>query len=193
MKLTQLVLGLMLLTVSSYAGESYKKIYFEAEEKIDVKTLTEVLKEVDTIPPLKGQPVVLTLSATWCFACHRVQPEMDRLAKRYPHVKFLYVYIGSDESIIREKSGETALIETIDFQENVANDFSSKTIPRILSLPKTFLIKPNGALVSEGSPSLDSYFAKITKFANKESRKMIPASSTPASSVFESAGGVVSE
>ncbi len=48
---------------------------------------------------LKGRPVVVNFWATWCAPCVQEMPDLDRMAKELPEIKFVGIGIDSEQNI----------------------------------------------------------------------------------------------
>ena len=101
-------------------------------------SLTTLDGERVELSQLKGRPVVLNFWATWCAACKREQPHLERLAREVPEVTVLRLS-DEPESTLRAEGAK------------VSYRVASVTAPPapldgVTSLPTTVYIDRNGVI-----------------------------------------------
>lgn len=62
-------------------------------------TLPSPQGEPLTMASMRGRPVVVNFWATWCAPCVKEMPDLDRLQREYPHVRFVGIGIDSAANI----------------------------------------------------------------------------------------------
>ncbi len=95
----------------------------------------------------RGKVVFLNFWATWCTACEREMPDMQRLARKYPD-EIVILAINRGESSGRAEAwsdarGLSDIQFVVDSQERVARAYRLGS-----GMPQTFFIDPNGVIRS---------------------------------------------
>lgn len=104
----------------------------------------------------RGKAVFLNFWATWCTACEREMPDMQRLARKYADsLVVLAINRGESTGSAREWSDARNLTDiqfVVDSQERVARAYRLGS-----GMPQTFFIGPDGVIrsVVRGAQSLD--------------------------------------
>lgn len=104
----------------------------------------------------RGKAVFLNFWATWCTACEREMPDMQRLARKYADsLVVLAINRGESTGSAREWSDARNLTDiqfVVDSQERVARAYRLGS-----GMPQTFFIGPDGVIrsVVPGAQSLD--------------------------------------
>jgi thioredoxin 1 len=88
-----------------------------------------------------GRPVVVDCWATWCTACVRMAPELDRLAETYADAAVIGKYNVEDETDIPEEYAVRALPTILFFRDGklAARLAGSQTFDSLQEKLKTIL------------------------------------------------------
>lgn len=106
--------------------------------RVPAATLTTLDGERLELDQYRGRPVVLNFWATWCGACRREQPHLDRLAREVPQVLVLRVS-DEPESTLRAASQQAAY-------RTASWPTPPKPFDGVESLPTTVFIDPAGVI-----------------------------------------------
>lgn len=117
----------------------------------------------------KGRYVLLNFWATWCGPCKVEMPSLEALYRKFQSSKLAVVGVSNDmfgATVVRpyvESQGLTFPV-LLDPGSDVSNSF------RVLSLPTTYLIDPDGNIIGEQSgaenwsaPETLQYFENLLK------------------------------
>ena len=122
-------------------------------------TLKDMNDKAVSLSSLKGNVVLISFWATWCPPCRDEMPSLNRLYREFRNRGLAIVAVSTDRSasLVKDFLGKTP----VDFP--VLMDSGSKVARqfKVFSLPTTFLLDRNGAIVQKylGEEEWDS--AKI--------------------------------
>ncbi len=80
-------------TARSRSGDS------DVPESLWSLTLPSPWGEPVAMASMRGRPVVVNFWATWCAPCVKEMPDLDRLQREHPHVRFVGIGIDSAANI----------------------------------------------------------------------------------------------
>ena len=108
-------------------------------------TLADVNEKPLSLSSLKGNVVLVTFWATWCPPCRSEMPSLNRLYKEYGNKGLVVVAVSTDRTLSPVKDFLTK--HPVDFP--VVMDSGSKVSRqfKVFSLPTTFLLDKNGAIL----------------------------------------------
>ena len=126
-----LILCLLPGIVFGEAGETLKDFTFEG---IDGKTFNT--------GELRGEPLVLVISATWCPPCKREAPDLERayLAYKGQGVQFLGVFVASTEKSIKKFADKYGLTFPVG-KGDVKEQFGWRSFPKAVFIARDGTIK----------------------------------------------------
>lgn len=109
--------------------------------------LTSMDDELVDLASLRGEVVVINFWATWCPPCRREMPSLERLyqAAGDEGVKVLAVDVGEDEDTVFPFLG--AIEPSPTFPILFDTDSSVMTEWKVMGLPTTFVVDPEGKIV----------------------------------------------
>lgn len=91
--------------------------------------------------------IVISFFATWCVPCRKEIPELERLQKKYPGIKFYLVDVGEDKEVVEKhlKTTPISLPILIDKYGKTAEKFKvQKPGTNMAVLPTLVLINKEG-------------------------------------------------
>lgn len=93
--------------------------------------------------------VVISFFATWCVPCRKEIPELERLQKKYPDIKFFLVDVGEDKETVEKylKTTPISLPILLDRYGKTAEKFKvQKPGTNMAVLPTLVMINKEGKL-----------------------------------------------
>ncbi len=91
---------------------------------------------------LQGQPVVLSIGATWCPDCRHAAPLLQQLHEQHPQLAIVAVESKESLAIVRAFAAEFGLTYTLALDANGA----TYQAYRILAIPTLFFIDEQGII-----------------------------------------------
>lgn len=158
MKSISLLAFALFISATTFAQDpaQQKPILLDGK-RIDYDAFRNAIKEYDQLPSLKGKPLIVVSSATWCGPCRRAHPFMESIALNGKKANVVYSWLSSsDEETAKKTHKETPVIDVRDETDSVANAFGVKGIPAVR------VFDEKGNLIAEGNP-LDPDIQKILK------------------------------
>lgn len=127
-------------------------------------TATDLSGHTWRLADLRGRPVVINFWASWCPPCREELPELQRLADKYADAGLVVLLINVDEpdevaaNYLRQEGITLPCI--VDEGGRLARRF------RVLGLPTTLLVSPDGTLAGriqgwQGSEYLERGIRRI--------------------------------
>jgi peroxiredoxin len=100
---------------------------------------------------LRGTPVVLDFSTTWCPNCQVEAPQLQKVAKKYTSVAVVLVDSEEDVQLVNAFAAKNGLTFTIalDTDGSIANRYY------IYAIPSLFFIDSNGIILKRFVGALD--------------------------------------
>ncbi len=122
-------------------------------------TLKDMNDKAVSLSSLKGNVVLISFWATWCPPCRDEMPSFNRLYREFRNRGLAIVAVSTDRSasLVKDFLGKTP----VDFPVLMDSDSKVARQFKVFSLPTTFLLDRNGAIVQKylGEEEWDS--AKI--------------------------------
>lgn len=100
-----------------------------------------------SLEELRGQPVLLEFWATWCPPCRQTMPHLNKVHRELGG-KGLVILSVSDEPRDKVRS----FVRSMKLRFPIAAECRSNYDYGVKSIPRAFLIDPNGKIVWEGHP-----------------------------------------
>ncbi len=99
--------------------------------------------------PKERSHIVISFFATWCAPCRKEIPELERLQKKYPEIKFFLVDVGEDKEIVERylKTAPIYLPILLDKYGKTAEKFKvQKPGTNSAVLPTLVMIRKDGKI-----------------------------------------------
>ncbi|MCL4477046.1 MAG: TlpA family protein disulfide reductase [Nitrospirae bacterium] len=151
-----IVLSFLFLTAEAPSPWSIDEL---VGKKAPEFTLKDMNDKAVSLSSLKGNVVLISFWATWCPPCRDEMPSLNKLYREYRNRGLVVVAVSTDRSrsSVKDFLGKNPVGFPVlmDSDSKVARQF------KVFSLPTTFLLDRNGAIVQKylGEEEWDS--AKI--------------------------------
>lgn len=110
-------------------------------------TLPTLDGETISLSDLRGQAVVLNFWASWCPPCRAEMPDLERLYQTYRTDNLVVIGVNLQESPVTVRSFVER--EGLGFPIVLDRDGSVTNLYRIIPLPTTFFIDPDGIITAK--------------------------------------------
>jgi peroxiredoxin len=152
-----------------------------ASESAPALTLKTVDGKTVHLSDYHGKWVFLNFWATWCPPCLQEMPEMEIFYQHFKAKNLVMLAVSVDKD---DPSKIAAFIKNHNYTFEVFLDQDGESLSKFggSSIPATFIINPNGEIVSQASgprnwndPEIIDYFNNMMKADKKEKAQQPPA------------------
>lgn len=131
-----------------------------------------------TMEKFRGKVVLLNVWATWCSSCVYEMPSLDKLQRRYKKAGLEVVAVATEQTVsevtgffLQKRLRNLAVY--VDPSQSVARAY------RVRSLPETFLISREGAVVAKMGGAEDWFSPAARYIIENELRQGMPEVEAP--------------
>lgn len=127
-------------------GAGVKVVFSDHPQPLPAMTITDVNtgRAIDQ-SAWRGKVVILNFWATWCGPCRMEIPDLIKLQDRYRD-QLVIIGLSIDEGPAEDVKAFAAA-EKINYPVAIVDDQTEKLFGGITSVPSTFIVNPDGAIV----------------------------------------------